>query len=340
MRRLLTTNYLRLAWRWLVADDRASRRGIAQRAAYQRLFLLAWMLVLGVVLILTWWIRSLDHAQSVKESVSPRYIVRDVHIDHTQAPADTVKPARTSLPTLNPYLTKHKGFLGFVSETNIIRDKYVPRLTQPDIPVVASRSLDFPTDLSYSPVAGNDTGLYVPERYVYDTGDDIFAPVTDSQTELESRSVEIDSLAVPETPWIAREEGKNGYAEAVVLIDKQGRPIPFAVDIRTDTMESACDFFVDVILTDGRPARLVFFADTTGAPHVVLSLAVHEKPQGYYFGQKLAEALPQCSFIPASKGGAPVDQFVRFGYWFCVSSNEECEKLNRHYPVKGKVAVR
>ena len=142
----------------ILAEKYPSRRGIAQRAAYQRIIILANFAILAMVFMLAWWINSLDTPMS--EKVDPgEYKLNKVLSDSNQVKSDRIKAAKASTISLNPYQTRHEGFLGFVG-FDVVSDNNRTFTPIADVPYYYDIEAEVSDIISYSPFEGDETGFY------------------------------------------------------------------------------------------------------------------------------------------------------------------------------------
>jgi hypothetical protein len=84
----------------------------------------------------------------------------------------------------------------------------------------------------------------------------------------------------------------------------------------------------DVLFTDGRIGKLEFYIDDNDEANIIMAYPYLENPRGYYFGEKLQKVVPEMEFNPATLDGEPINSFIHFGFWFCVVSNENCNRFD------------
>jgi len=292
------------AWKfvadWFYAMNYPSERGIAQRAAYQRGFVPGWIFVIAVVLLFVWWVKSLDSPTNA--SIEP-YTVKEVRINPETKPSDTVMAAKTSATKWKPY-PQHEGFAGF-DGYNVISDVTI-EFTPPPIeaPEVYSK-LDIGDDsdiFSFSPIEGDDTGIYVPEEYVYDMEDGVL--------EEEPVNIALDVIyhEDPEYPLIAKDEGEQGKVSLLIFVDETGNVSVFP----EETTAKNYTIQTKKYTVDGRKGEFDY-------------VVAFEDSPGWFFVEKLLEVLPRWKFRPEIVDGQVASNFLVVTYNYCLGL--DCLKL-------------
>jgi hypothetical protein len=160
--------------------------------------------------------------------------------------------------------------------------------------------------VSFSPVPGDDTGLYLPEGE--------FSPgISVSPVQHEhpvSRSVSIAYLKHPTYPMVATKRFGDiveGVVTVLVLINKSGEMTPFSYK----TVDSRY--------------RLCKVGKGNGSKPIHL---INEDPEGYFFYTNLERVLPEWRFAPAVLDGLPTDRLLEITYHYCQTP--DC----RYYRIK------
>lgn len=298
------------------------------KASYQRNMLLAnavvWLLVIVGVVGYYLSDRPPDDVRSVAE---PRMLDSRIVIqDSSQVSHDTTHAAVRSLPSLNPYATRHEGFMGFIRLEP--KRKVAEQVVKIPEPIYAMEpDLDAIPDLdltSYALSEGTDTGVFLPE--VIDVP--AFTPSV-SPPPLSRLVMVIDCLPA-EVPPIAEMNGKAGYVEILLLIGKDGKPESFSCRTPDGTSTDGPVFELDVVLKNNQQATLQFYIS---GHNTLQYVTVQETPKDYYFARNLLKVLPQWQFAPAIRDGQPIESFVLVQYHFCRSGDQDCQELSvRSYP--------
>ena len=286
-------------WNWFFAEECSARLGIAQRAAYQRLILLAHAILMIIAILFSIFICTLGRITETDRS-------------HTPTTAFELATHESNAGKLSPRgqtpLSKHSGFAGFVSSrVRIIPDdNRIPRIPNPRRRYQNDANSDGLTEFSYSPVFGSNTGAFGS------TANDSSEPYLYAQIESRfnwenpvNRHIGVAYVEHPEYPRIAKRFGnrKQGTVTVLVLIDSTGKMIPFSYRTSRDSVNAAIR-----VSANEQDNTLVYL--------------VNEDPKGWWFFEKLRQALPKWAFAPAIQNGRPVNRLLEITYRYCL--DPEC----------------
>lgn len=217
---------------------------------------------------------------------------------------DTIRPAKT-IGLFNPRGGQHKGFLGMIGDNVKIVSDHVSDIEigpfEPD-----DRSYLEADLVSFSPIPGDDTGLYLPEGD-FSTG--IYVSPVRSQHPV-SRSVSIAHLKHPTYPLVATKRFGDiieGVVTVLVLINKSGEITPFSYKT-VNSRYRLCK------VGEGNKCRPIHL--------------INEDPEGYFFYRNLERVLPEWRFAPAVLDGLPTDRLLEITYHYCQT--QDC----RYYKIK------
>lgn len=109
---------------------------------------------------------------------------------------------------------------------------------------------------------------------------DLFSLPNSPDRILTSSPIKLAYRVSPEYPWVAREAGKEGKVVIKLLIDVNGKPIPF----------------------DGK-----------------LCEVISEEPRDWFFAQKLLEVIEYWRFVPHIEDGRPMDYYLELCYTYGIA---------------------
>ena len=288
------------------------------QTTYQRNLLCGTAVVIVLSAASAFWLTSLG-----RKVTAPFRVTRIEHIavNDSSAVVREEHAAVTALARLNPYLNRHRGFFGFVNLVSA-RAADIPVVTPPAVvtsnPELTVESPDFPP--SYSPIPGDDTGLFLPPNAALaplDFDDQPHPPVT--------RPVQLIREIPPDIPSVAQWDNRQGYVEILMLVDSDGRPGYFSCRQKSAAEATGPAFELDIVLTDSSRATIEFFIDDR--VNSLKYVELQERPRGYYFAEYLLKVLPEWRFAPAVRDGVPVASFVVVQYMFCLQSDPNCPSL-------------
>lgn len=246
-----------------------------------------------------------------------------VHVSQTEKP---VEKARQQFGGLNPYQKQHQGFAGF-NGYKIAHDAPEVRPEKPPT-VYALKPTDagIQSDVtSYADVPGDSVGIGLPTLDSFDA----IPPAADTVTQkFANQPLELISRKLPEIPWLAQENEREGHVDVLIYVDEHGKPAPYAFRATTQK-DSSGAYFLDVRTSNGEEARLSFFIDSSGTGNDLLCLVIKEEPTEYSFAKNLTAVLPEWTFKPRIVNSKPVGSFVIVGFNYCVPSRhpEGCPEI-------------
>lgn len=269
------------------------------KASYQRVLLLGWIPILLLVLAFSLYISSLDSPST--DTGETQYAAKNVRINDNTARTEGVKPAKTSVPSSWKPYPQHQGFLGFVGDNVKIvdDDKYDPNPSTPDMTgSFTDLEAEIAADFSFSPIEGENTGMYVPENLVSIAGDEF-----DSGPEEEPVSCEasVVNFIQPGYPFTASEDNMEGVVKLLIHLDRNGNRTLFSYRVVSEGGVSSLEFYVDG-------------SESDTLPMVILE----EDPQSYHFADSAIAAINKWVFSPEIVEGTPVDKFLEVTYRFCL----------------------
>lgn len=270
--------------------------------------------------ILRWPSGSLPPAAS---DPMQKRAVNNVHVAQVEKP---VEKAKQQFGGLNPYQQQHQGFAGMngykiVRDAPEVRPEARPKVyaIDPATPVSSNDTV------SYADVLSDDVGIGFPSVDVPDVVD---SPVDTAVLKYANQPLELISRKLPEIPWLAQENEREGHVEVLIYVDANGKPAPYAFRATT-LQDSSGAYFLDVRTSKGAEARLSFFVDTAGKANELLCLVIKEEPTDYSFAKNLTAVLPEWTFKPRIVNSKPVGSFVIVGFNYCVPSKhpEGCPEI-------------
>lgn len=249
---------------------------------------------LGISLLLSLgfalWVWSLDGRADLNGAPTtlPNLVIPDRDlVEHSD------EPAMISFGGMNPYETAHDGFLGFV---NLRPEPLAPEPTRerPDVYVQDLAPLPVNSTPSFSIVAGDEPGLFLPEDY---NSANEYLPPENIRTPL-TRDVQVLHKLDPEYPWVAREAGKEGVITVLIYVDSTG----------------ALSIFPSWVGGDGIQ-KLEY---RVAGERKLFNYAVKEDPPDWFFAHNFIKVLSSWSFAPRVENGRPVSSLLRIKYRFCL----------------------
>ncbi|KAA3631294.1 MAG: hypothetical protein DWP97_13395 [Calditrichaeota bacterium] len=285
---------------WINAEDYPSRYGFAQRVAYQRKFVCGWIFLLVLSGAFSWWAYSYKLNQTENENELNR---SEIVINESTKPTDTILPAKTSLALWTPY-KDHEGFAGY-NGYKIVEESYIPNINHLQIQqsVVSYQSqVQFADVISYSPIEGDELGLYLPK--LVET--DFFEQNDRINNDLEFKVLrKID----PEYPMVALDAGKEGKVSILVYVNEYG----------------LLSSFPDNLINSRDERIITYHISKHDSEYDFQYIIVKEEPKDWFFADNLLEILPKWKFQPQVENGLAIPEFVIITYDFCLGSN--CDKL-------------
>ena len=116
-----------------------------------------------------------------------------------------------------------------------------------------------------------------------------------------NRDVEVVRVVEPEYPQVAKMSGKEGLVTIMVHIDDAGRRSAFSYHVIADDGAQRLEFY-----TDGSPSDSLE------------TIVMREEPSGWYFAEKVLDAIEHWEFSPAVDQGVPRASFLEITYHFCL----------------------
>jgi len=309
-------------WGWVFADDFPSGRGIAARASYQRSYIPAYLLIGTVVVALVFGLRSGEPTIVTLNDARPITVV-DMYVPNKET-ADTSETLPGAKQNVPKYVQHGSGFLGFID----LRPRDValpdPLTTVPSEIYAVDPPILFNEEepISFSPVEGDEDTVVIPADADYVWTE--FEKASNDRPEPVNHGVVLIHKVSPAVPPSAEMMGLGGYAEILMLIDKDGNPANYSVR-QEDSAYTYPEFHLDCVLDDGTKATLKFYVDAQN--NKLRYVTIKEDPKEFKFAEYVLAVLPDWRFAPAIKDSEPVDAFVRIGINFCLPDDEDCVEI-------------
>ena len=294
---------------------------------YQRNMSYSLLCTTGIALGVAFLIFGMDNG--IERPMSLVYI-NDITADTSVSVhrKQDVRPAKTMLAAMNPYAKEHQGFMGFVT---LRPQAQAPERAVPKPMAAQAVPEDLTGDdtiFSYSPVAGDDTGLFVGGGGTINALEVGLPDMGDGPGMRINRPVTLVYSPNPNIPPLAEMDEKEGYVEVLLLINPRGEPEFFSCRSKQDSAASAGPVFeLEVVLRNQDKTTLQFYIDRSDNSNSLLYVKLEEKPKEYHFAENRLEVLPKWKFSPAVRNGQPVSSFVVIQYHYCNSSDPDCQQL-------------
>ncbi|MEW5993194.1 MAG: hypothetical protein AB1744_02210 [Candidatus Zixiibacteriota bacterium] len=293
-----------------------SERGIAQRAAYQRTYIPAYLIIGVLVTALIMLIRSQEPAM-VAANDTHSISVKDICVPNQDsiATAEILEGARRNVPSR---VLPGEGFLGFVRLEPIGAGNGLEQNIPPPSDIYALNNADscdpeIPT--SFSPLPGDSCAVVIPADVDY-----FFSGIERKpKREPVTRPPIVVRNHDPEFPAIYRRMGTliEGFVTVRVYIDEHGQLMEFRPGLQSGEVLEPSLCYIEAEFVRG----VTVHSDLTR------SFGTWKVASGTYFAKNLKKVIPGWTFGQALEKGRPVVGTLQISYYFCLDY-PDCSEID------------